>query len=331
MKFSAPGTALLGFALASCAGAPASTATAQPGASPPIVQVANEASNTVASYELGVSGNVAPTRMLGGSQTGLNRPTQVWPIVGSVLYVVNRGNDSITGYPNSNGGNVAPTIVIAGAKTTLNAPASLQLDASNAIWVANFGNDTVLKFAAGANGNVAPILRLAGAKTGLHGPNSLHYAFRTGEVYVLNRNSNSVAVFAKGSLGNVAPAQLIVGPMTGLREPGQLELDSKGNIWIANTGAGNVLEFSLGATGDVAPINTLTLAAGAFRPSGLAFDAADNLTVGDASQNTLYEFSASGIKGKATPIAIVRGSKTGLRSPQRLGVPQTVATPIPGT
>jgi DNA-binding beta-propeller fold protein YncE len=256
---------------------------------------------------------------------------QVWPIVGSVLYVVNRGNDSITVYPNSRGGNVAPTIVIAGARTTLKAPASLQLDAGNAIWVANFGSDAVLKFAAGANGNVAPILRLAGAKTGLHSPNSLHYAFRSGDIYVLNRGSNSVEVFAKASQGNVAPKQLIAGPKTGLREPGQLELDSKGNIWVANTGARNVLEFSPGATGDIAPINVLTLAAGAFRPSGLAFDASDNLTVGDASQNTLYEFAASGTKGKATPIAIVRGSRTGLRSPQRLGVPQTIATPMPGT
>src|SRR5438270_4703714 len=122
---------LLGLGLASCASGSTSNsaaATAQPSASPPIVQVANEASDTVASYELGLNGNIPPARMLSGPKTRLNRPMQVWPIVGSALYVVNRGNDSITVYPNSGGGNVPPKTVIAGARTTLNAPSSLQLD-----------------------------------------------------------------------------------------------------------------------------------------------------------------------------------------------------------
>ncbi|MEO7201236.1 MAG: hypothetical protein ABI431_01150 [Candidatus Tumulicola sp.] len=47
------------------------------------------------------------------------------------------------------------------------------------------------------------------------------------------------------------------------------------------------------------------------------------------SLDTLYEF-ASTARGPSKPIAILRGNATGLHVPAQLGIPQPIATPIPG-
>jgi hypothetical protein len=313
-----------------CGGGALTTPATSPQATQ-IVQVANEGSNSIASYALGRSGNIAPERALGGPNTGLQQPIQVWPIPNSLVYVVSRGNNSIRGFSDSADGDAAPEVVIAGPKTTLRDPSGIQLDTTNAIWVANTKNDAIVTFAAGANGDVAPIASIAGPNTGLREPISLHIGFRNGEVYALNGGTNSVEVFAKGSTGNAAPMQRIEGSNTGLRGGRQLELDSHGDIWVANSGGGDVLEFGPDATGNVAPIDILTLASGLpFHPTGVAFDPSDNLVVSDSSLDVLYEFDASATKGRAQPAAIVRGPQTGLHSPQHIGIPQAIATPIPG-
>jgi hypothetical protein len=189
----------------------------------------------------------------------------------------------------------------------------------------------ILEFAAGAHGNVAPMMHIAGSKTHLSRPESLHVAFRSGEIFVSNR-TNSILTFAKGSSGNVAPAEIIEGSKTGLNHPGELELDNVGHTWIANTGGHNVLEYAPGASGNVGPINILTPAGVAnFTPYGLGLDAHNNMAVSDQLANAIYEFSATANRGKATPLAVLRGSKTKLARPAQLGIPQELATPIPGT
>jgi DNA-binding beta-propeller fold protein YncE len=278
---------------------------------------------------VGANGNVAPVGTLQGPSTLLRGPTRAFPITGELLYVSDRDGDSITGYPGPNSGNVAPSVRIAGARTRIASPSCVQLDAKQHIWVSSEGNDAMLEFAAGANGNVAPIARIAGPHTGITGPESFHVSFRTGKVYVSNRKSNSLEVFSEGSDGDTPPVQRIQGSETGLDDPGQIEQDSKGDVWVANTGGGDVLEFDTDATGNAAPIGTIALAGAAFRPYGVAIDTSDNLVISDPSLDTLYEF-ASTARGPSKPIAILRGNATGLHAPAQLGIPQPIATPIPG-
>jgi hypothetical protein len=219
----------------------------------------NHGSVTV--YGPNASGNAKPMRTIGGSNTGLDKPSGIAlnPVNGDI-YVVNEdggpsGVGSVTIYAPGATGNVAPIGSIAGESTGLsfNEQTGIAFDTTGNLYVPNV--DSVLVFAADATGNVPPIRTIRGNYTLLEG--AMETALDpSGNLYVGNLN-NSILVFSAGANGNVAPTRDISGPNTKLDFIGGLAIDGAGNAYAASYDTRTITEYAVGATGDIKPINTI--------------------------------------------------------------------------
>jgi hypothetical protein len=132
-------------------------------------------------YAAGSAGNIAPTRTISGSNTGLYQPETVALDTGGDIYVPNgfgapSDAGSVTVYAPTASGNAAPIRTIQGAKTKLDEPLGIALDGSGNIYVGNYESNTVTIYAASANGHVKPINKIRGTRTGLSYPTGI--AFR---------------------------------------------------------------------------------------------------------------------------------------------------------
>jgi hypothetical protein len=135
--------------------------------------------DAVTVYAAGFSGNVAPTRTITGSNTGMSGAAFVAVDAGGRIYVSCVTANAVTIYAAGANGNAAPVATIAGANTTLVKPGGIVLDGTGTIYVGNDagnGNDAIVVFAAGANGNVAPLRTIRGATTGLSFPYGMKLA-----------------------------------------------------------------------------------------------------------------------------------------------------------
>lgn len=123
-------------------------------------------------YAPGAQGNVAPTRVIAGHNTGLVDPVGLALDSAGYLYVANgyfitdqTGNNTFTG--------------------------------------------EILVFAPGANGDVAPVRTISGSNTLFTGPAYGIAVDSQGWIYVTDRD---ILVFAPGANGDIAPSQHIVNP-----------------------------------------------------------------------------------------------------------------------
>lgn len=122
------------------------------------IYVAIAATNQILIFNAGDSGNVAPDRIIQGSNTGLNGPMDITITPGGKLAVMNQDgqtNESITEYSLSSSGNVSPVNTITG----IGGAESISFDQSGNLWtLANInGQLAVNEYAAGATGTVTPI------------------------------------------------------------------------------------------------------------------------------------------------------------------------------
>jgi sugar lactone lactonase YvrE len=102
------------------------------------------------------SGTVAPTRVITGSATTLQEPTEVTLDGAGEIIVTDLANAVDIFAPSANG-NVAPIRRIVGSSTMLSGPQAIASEANGTIHVANIGNSPpVFTFTAGAGGNIAP-------------------------------------------------------------------------------------------------------------------------------------------------------------------------------
>ena len=78
--------------------------------------VANDADDSILVFRTTDSGNVAPTRVVRGSRTGIKNPTGIFvDFKNDELWVSNMGNHSATVFPRTANGNVAPLRTIRSA------------------------------------------------------------------------------------------------------------------------------------------------------------------------------------------------------------------------
>jgi hypothetical protein len=325
------------------------------------ITVSNSGNNTVTSYfpYYGLSNSTAtnvtyeaPTRNIGGSNTGFNVPQGVTyqndnsiPALNccGVLYVAGSSMSSFEGFGNANGacpgfqGNAAPTFtngsIVSGYGMAVDASANnptgnvtvaCQLCVSGApppsvgrIPLAGFV-DAVETFAHGAGG--AQVRVLSGSLTGLSQPVGIAFD-STGNLYVANSGNNTITVYAPNSSGNVAPIRTItasggVGP----NNPKGLNLDINNNLYVANFGDNTVLVYAAGANGAAVPTRIYTGLSG---PYGIAIRKVasgsnslppfNDIYVTNFNNNSVSIFDPT-VAG-STPAFVYQGPDTGLSNP----------------
>ena len=222
---------------------------------------------TVTVYAANASGNVAPIRTIGGSNTALHHVEGIAVDAAGQIYVANLRDagthgDSITVFAANASGNVAPVATIAGSHTGLNAPWSIALAADGRLYVANSVSNSIAIFAPGASGNVAPIRTIAGGNTGLHNPQSIALddvgqLYVENDLIVSNVQHVTITVYAPGAFGNVAPTRTIGGSAGLSGAPMSLAVDHACRLYVANEGTSSITVYAPDATGNAAPITTI--------------------------------------------------------------------------
>jgi sugar lactone lactonase YvrE len=260
-------------------------------------------------YAASSYGNLPPTTVIAGSNTGLAQPSAVVLNPSGNIYVANSsgGPDtlgSVTVYSAGASQNASPIATIAGTSTSDNTgfgtPNGIALDSAGNIYVANtFGGPdgvgSITIYPPGSNGNVTPLATISDNPNCAPCDNttlSLPYGVAVdsaGNIYVANSQGGadgmgSVTIYpplgtSTGTL-NEAPNETIAGTsssdVTGFSLPSGIALDLAGNIYVTNEGSMNggsdsVTEYAAGSSGNVAPIATITGAsAGLAVPQGIA-------------------------------------------------------------
>jgi len=128
-------------------------------------------------YPAGSTGNVTPTRIIQGTLTKLDWPTQVTLDSSLDTYVANAYGGSLTVYAAGASGNVAPIQYIHGGRTKLGGdPFGIAVDSDGNIYAASGPAPSVSRitvYAANSNGNARPIKMIAGSRTGLDFPQGI--------------------------------------------------------------------------------------------------------------------------------------------------------------
>jgi hypothetical protein len=282
------------------------------------VEVLNGDGYSILSWPVNANGNVAPTRIIAGSNTQLTSTDGLGADAQGNVYALN--TSSIVVFAPSQSGNVAPARVISGSNVLPAGYAFLRLyvEPAGKIWVTTLSSgfpsvSDVRAFAPGANGNVAPVQVIAGANTTIGIGLSIVASGSTLYVCNLKNSAYSILTFDETANGNTAPTASF--PAAQGVQCSQMAADGNGNLYVAEqvmnaTVPTQILVFPPGATTPAltlvgAPINQLTNAA------GLAVDAVGTMYVGNGNStaSSLLVFSP-GADGGTPPIQDVSGSAT---------------------
>ncbi len=289
------------------------------------IYVADGAANAIDVFAPGASGNVAPERVISGSLTGLDGPTDVKVDSVGDVYASNFSASTITEYAPGASGNVAPINTIGGSNTGLDENDDMSFTPDGTLYVGNFlGADPVVVFAPGATGNATPIRTIAGTNTGLTLVDGVGVD-AAGTLYADNTNGSSIEVFAPGANGNVAPEQTISGALTQLDGPNDVVVGFTGALYVTNgfgfgTGTQSVETFAPGASGNVAPSDVITGSnTGFVGTDDLAVDAAGTIYVTDSGAADVPIFAA-GANGNVAPTSTIGGSLTTFQEPEGVAV-----------
>jgi hypothetical protein len=300
---------------------------------------ANAATAGVYVFAPGANGNVAPTRAITGSNTGIGSAWGIALDSSGNIYVSDNVNSGIKVFAPDANGNVAPIRTISGSSTMLTSslvPRGLAVDASGNLWAAvpnitTFSGGYVVEYATGANGNVAPIAVLSGSATLNDNGNTVAFDPKgTGmhvAMYADTAYPSALLTYPLGASGNTAPTLDISGTAAlgiGATSEGtfQTAFDANGNQYVAvqqSTGSrGSVLGWPLTATGNVAPTFSLTGSNTNLNSHvrGIGFDSAGYLYASVASNgvglttnppNSIFVF-APGASGNTAPVRTIAGS-----------------------
>lgn len=299
------GTATITATAEAVAGTAALTVRGEP------LYVSEYGSNRVLIFAPDANGNVEPTAMIAGPNTGINGPAGLARDASDNLYVANYTAATIKVYAPGAIGDAAPIRSLTLAAN----PHGILFDDAGNLYVAYRHIGRVDAYAPGASGSATPIRTITGASTGLGTAWGLAVD-AAGNLYVSDWAAHAIRVFAPGANGNVAPIRTIAGGNTGLSRPTGLVFDGAGNLYASQEGNNSIRVFAADANGDVAPIRTITGAnTGLSVPTGLAFNSEGNLYVPNHLGVVSITVYAPGASGDATPVRTIAGTNTGLTQP----------------
>jgi hypothetical protein len=300
--------------------------------------------NSLSEFAPNASGAATAIATIQGAATGLSAPTGVAVTTSGTLFVANSGNNSITEYPNGAAGNTPPSATIKGSSTGLAAPSSITF-VGGELWVTDPSTNVVEAFTAGSSGNELPAETIAGSKTLLNHPvgvavddedqgdDSSEIEIDGGgtEVYVINAPTaaiGSITGYSTDKLGDVAPnVQVANSKKHPLHSPTAIVL-VEGTLWVADGGTDTVSNLFVLPPEDgepsgfptSQPIATIAgSATGIDTPSGLGFNALDQLVVANAGDHSLRIF-ASTANGDVAPIRTLTGLGSTAGSPAAAAV-----------
>jgi hypothetical protein len=223
--------------------------------------------NSVTIYPINAKGNVAPTRTIIGSNTGLGNCLGI-AVDSNYIYVVNEGAagaplGSVTVYPLGADGNYTPVATIAGTNTGFAYPFGIAVDSSFIYvtcpngGVGGTAGGSLSIFPLNASGNVVPTVYLANSASGLAGP--VGVAVNGSNLFVSNGSSflHDIAVFSLSGLNSSStPTATISGASTGLGGANGVAINGS-TIFARNSLTETITEYPLAGSGNIAPTATL--------------------------------------------------------------------------
>lgn len=274
---------------------------------------------SVTVYAPGASGNVAPTRVIEGANTGLIGP-RVILVEPSGRILVGDGASStwsIRVFAPGATGNVAPIATLEGVNTGLKWIGGLALDSKGRLFVADRTDNAIRVYAPGATGNTSPLRGIAGPATGIADPVGITIDSRD-FLHVVNRTTRSITTYSPAAVNNAAPVRKLAGSRTGLTYPTDIEVDTQDNLYVTDDSheasvPDSILAFGpRTAGGNSAPLVRLVGGSTDINgPEGVTLDAQHRLTV--ASGAALLSF-APVLPRAAAPTAVsklkVKGKNT---------------------
>ena len=254
--------------------------------------------------------NAAPTRIVEGQKTLLNRTVHhvAYDEIHDEIVVQSNMGQAILTYRGGADGEEAPIRVIQGPKTLLRDPQTVFLDAVNSeLYVLNMGtDDTLLVYDRMANGDVAPkrVLKSPAAIAGVGAVDPVS------NLLFLSGRGSGVLVYARTASGTTPPLRTLGGgPVSGVRSANKIVVYPPTHKVILTTtpsdggSPGNrddtgepqatayVAVFDQDDSGDVAPL--WTVAKGhLFMPRGLTLDPKrKTVIVSDKFKNSVMTFA----------------------------------------
>lgn len=190
--------------------------------------VATTGQNAVLIYDHASQNPSNATRVVAGSNTGLNHPFAVtYDATRCALYVANKENSIVVfqrdcGQTSQLDGNIAPSRVLKGSKTLLDFPRALAVDPQkDLLYVSNMGSNAILIYdsASQASGDAAPTRAITShtdasqTESMLHLPFGLFIDKDNDRLYVVKAGGNQPALFiyenASQKSGEIKPERLL--------------------------------------------------------------------------------------------------------------------------
>jgi len=224
-----------------------------------------------------------------------------------------------------------------GTTAQFHEPRGIAVDSAGTVYVADYENNTVRKVT-----SAGVVTTLAGKVDTLGTTDGQGTAARfmslngialdsTGNIYVADAGTNAIR--------KITPSGLVTtfagGGTTGqFGEPRGVAVDASGNVYVADYTAHVI--YKITAAGAVSKLAGTAPTAGAAdgstttalfnAPSGLALDSANNLYVGDTSNNTIRKISSTGTVATLAGLAGRSSSVDGKGTAARFEEPFSVAT-----
>lgn len=278
------------------------------------------ANNTVRVFPLTATGNVAPSRIIAGTNTGLSLPIGIGLDSKGSIYVANRTGSTITVYPIGANGNIAPTRSL--TDTAMKSPQALIVDRNDAVFAVSCPNcgsaaggaTGLFHFPNGAN---AIDYFIRGANTAMSVPAGVGLDGSL-NVFVANAFGGTVNVYAPGASGNTLPIRSF---NPGASQNIQAMFVSSNTITLTSPTQGILTYLNSSGSGAI-PSATIprTATLPISYPGGVFLDTSvpqPVLYIVDYSGNAIYVAQTAGTAPNlsVTTVATISGAATGLSAP----------------